>query len=125
MSDNKTPFILLGHGLVRKTKNSFTYQFTINKELPHQGYIECVVATINKVWEEEHITKISFFSLIKSKIKKKLSMFQLCPVCKGAGVTPPSYPYVSSETMVECNTCKGKKIISQITGLPPAWEKQE
>jgi DnaJ-class molecular chaperone len=38
-------------------------------------------------------------------------MWQACPICRGNGVT------LIDET---CTVCKGKKIISELTGLPPA-----
>jgi DnaJ-class molecular chaperone len=38
-------------------------------------------------------------------------MWQACPICKGNGLT------LRDET---CTVCNGKKIISELTGLPPA-----
>jgi len=40
--------------------------------------------------------------------------WQLCPVCKGSGV------YCFGHL---CDVCMGKKIISEITGLPPDSEQ--
>lgn len=39
-------------------------------------------------------------------------MWQVCPICKGTG----NDPNVKHE---QCTVCKGKKIISELTGLPP------
>lgn len=44
-------------------------------------------------------------------------MWQKCPVCNGTGRTTPST--YSSNTTDICSVCKGQKIISQLTGLPP------
>lgn len=41
--------------------------------------------------------------------------FQKCPVCNGAGVILP----MASGVNVNCSTCEGKKIINELTGLPP------
>ena len=44
-------------------------------------------------------------------------MWQVCPLCKGSGVTPHSY---STQTSMQCTVCKSKKIINELTGHPPA-----
>ncbi len=44
-------------------------------------------------------------------------MWQKCPICNGTGVSPISGSYSSIPT---CPTCQGKRIISEINGLPPA-----
>lgn len=44
-------------------------------------------------------------------------MWQKCPNCNGAGVT--YYP-MSISTSAVCDVCKGRKIIHQLSGLPPA-----
>jgi prepilin-type processing-associated H-X9-DG protein len=43
-------------------------------------------------------------------------MYQECPTCKGSGKTHQNIFNI-------CHTCKGTKIISQITGLPPIQSK--
>lgn len=42
-------------------------------------------------------------------------MWQKCPICNGTGFTPE----VFEKTV--CPVCNGKKIISTLTGLPPAY----
>ena len=46
-------------------------------------------------------------------------MWQQCPNCKGSGTT--FYP-LSHSTSAVCTVCKGYKIISELTGLPPISE---
>lgn len=61
----------------------------------------------------------------KSKNQHFLNQWQLCPKCAGQGKVwfPPNLPwnptYPSGGNTFECDLCKGKKIISGITGLPP------
>jgi DnaJ-class molecular chaperone len=43
--------------------------------------------------------------------------WQKCPVCNGTGV---SYGGLSSSAT--CPTCNGQRIISELTGKPPAYE---
>jgi DnaJ-class molecular chaperone len=44
-------------------------------------------------------------------------MWQKCPICNGTGkVSEP----LSNNTSTTCTVCQGKKIISELTGLPPA-----
>lgn len=43
--------------------------------------------------------------------------WQKCPVCDGSGY---EFPYGITCT---CSVCKGQKIISDITGLPPHKDK--
>lgn len=45
--------------------------------------------------------------------------FQICPVCGGVGNVYPPVGYA-----VECPTCKGKRIIDDITGKPPKDDKE-
>lgn len=47
-------------------------------------------------------------------------MWQRCPICNGSGV---EQNYITSSMYVQCSVCKGKKIISEINGLPPEAEK--
>lgn len=42
--------------------------------------------------------------------------WQKCPLCKGSGVDPNPGTYASIPI---CDVCKGAKIISELTGLPP------
>jgi hypothetical protein len=42
--------------------------------------------------------------------------FQKCPHCNGTGVEPSNVSFDQTST---CTVCKGSKIISQLTGLPP------
>lgn len=44
-------------------------------------------------------------------------MWQKCPICNGTGVVPSHGITSSSSTL--CTVCKGAKIISEVTGLPP------
>lgn len=43
-------------------------------------------------------------------------MWQNCPLCKGTGFDPTPGIY---SNIPECPICKGQRIISEITGLPP------
>jgi DnaJ-class molecular chaperone len=43
-------------------------------------------------------------------------MWQKCPVCSGTG---NSFNSLSNSTSVICDVCNGRKIISEMTGLPP------
>jgi len=58
--------------------------------------------------------------------KQVFNHWQLCPKCAGQGRiwTPPDWPYNETYTTggqsFECDVCKGKKVISSITGLPPS-----
>lgn len=42
--------------------------------------------------------------------------WQVCPLCKGTGICPLPGTYSS---MPPCPTCKGQRIINEITGRPP------
>ena len=42
--------------------------------------------------------------------------FQKCPVCNGTGKLTDT---LSSSTYRVCDTCNGKKMINEWTGLPP------
>ena len=44
-------------------------------------------------------------------------MYQKCPICFGTGIDQIS-PYTDNATPV-CPTCKGKRIINELTGKPP------
>lgn len=50
-------------------------------------------------------------------------MWQKCPVCNGTGTIPGGH--VSSSLFTTCPTCDGKRIISQLTGLPPSFANKE
>jgi DnaJ-class molecular chaperone len=41
-------------------------------------------------------------------------MYQKCPICNGTGIAMT----IQSSNSV-CHTCQGKRIISELTGLPP------
>ncbi len=46
-------------------------------------------------------------------------MWQKCPICNGEGrITNNGY---SSSLFSTCPTCNGTRIISELTGLPPAY----
>lgn len=48
--------------------------------------------------------------------------YQKCPCCNGTG---KEYNSNFNETASICTVCKGHKIISEITGLPPGEIKKE
>ncbi len=58
-------------------------------------------------------------------------MWQQCPKCFGQGAVwfPPGMPmndtFTSDGRPHECDLCKGKMIISEITGLPPTTDTQD
>lgn len=43
--------------------------------------------------------------------------FQKCPVCNGTGIDPSPGTF---NTVPVCPTCKGARIINELSGLPPA-----
>ena len=47
--------------------------------------------------------------------------WQLCPVCDGAGHFAN---LATTNAFDKCPVCKGKMIISRLTGLPPVYETQ-
>lgn len=49
-----------------------------------------------------------------------LSGWQLCVKCNGEGSVPSN----GINTAAQCPVCKGKMIISRLTGLPPVYETQ-
>lgn len=48
-----------------------------------------------------------------------MCMWQKCPICDGTGKTYN----LSSLSFKICSVCNGAKIISELTGLPPNYEK--
>lgn len=44
--------------------------------------------------------------------------FDVCPACKGAGGRYVKHG-LRPKVFVKCTVCDGKKIINNITGLPP------
>lgn len=48
--------------------------------------------------------------------------WQKCPVCDGGGQMPNAY---TSAAFIVCPTCKGHRIIHEVTGLPPEYEIQQ
>jgi hypothetical protein len=56
---------------------------------------------------------------------KPSNLWQLCPKCGGQGSVwfPTNMPlnptFAGDGNPYECDVCKGKKLISAITGLPP------
>lgn len=53
--------------------------------------------------------------------------FQKCPICNGTGNDPwiGEIPLsICSYTKYLCPTCKGTRIISELTGLPPVVEEK-
>jgi len=62
----------------------------------------------------------------KNKNQQPINQWwQLCPKCAGQGQVwfPPNLPwnptFAGNGEPFECDVCKGKKVISSITGLPP------
>ena len=47
-------------------------------------------------------------------------MWQKCPICNGTGKNYNGSPIASSAPF--CPTCNGQRIISELTGKPPAYE---
>jgi hypothetical protein len=46
--------------------------------------------------------------------------YQKCPICEGIGMIPKPYATTTGfNSDVKCPTCKGARIISSMTGLPP------
>ena len=45
--------------------------------------------------------------------------WQKCPICNGTGIEPG--PFTTSNSTPICTICQGKKIISELTGLPPSY----
>jgi hypothetical protein len=50
--------------------------------------------------------------------------YQKCPICDGSGMVPEPYA-VTTSFHVKCPTCKGARIISSMTGLPPEMVVKE
>jgi phage FluMu protein Com len=50
--------------------------------------------------------------------------YQKCPICDGIGMVPEPYA-VTTSFHVKCPTCKGARIISSMTGLPPEMVVKE
>lgn len=48
--------------------------------------------------------------------------FQKCPICNGTGDNP--FIVTGSFSSYPCPTCKGARIISEVTGLPPIIEEK-
>ena len=48
--------------------------------------------------------------------------FQKCPICNGSGNDP--FIVTGSQIAYPCPTCKGTRIISELTGLPPVVEEK-
>lgn len=48
--------------------------------------------------------------------------WQKCPSCEGKGFVPDEMLLISSSH--PCTVCKGAKIISELTGEPPASKKK-
>lgn len=48
--------------------------------------------------------------------------FQKCPICQGSGSDP--FIVSGSLTSYPCPTCKGARIIDEVTGLPPIIEEK-
>lgn len=45
--------------------------------------------------------------------------WQKCPICDGQGIV--STNGCSNSTTLTCPTCKGKRIIDELSGLPPMF----
>lgn len=48
--------------------------------------------------------------------------YQKCPICNGTGENP--FIVTGSLSSYPCPTCKGVRIISEVTGLPPVIEEK-
>ena len=48
--------------------------------------------------------------------------FQKCPICNGSGNDP--FIVTGSFSSYPCPTCKGTRIIDEVTGLPPIIEEK-
>jgi hypothetical protein len=48
--------------------------------------------------------------------------FQKCPICNGSGNNP--FMIEIPREAYPCPTCKGTRIISQLTGMPPVIEEK-
>lgn len=51
---------------------------------------------------------------------KVINEWQLCPKCNGTGAMSIMWPGYVINTEAPCDLCCGKKIISKVTGIPPA-----
>jgi hypothetical protein len=49
-------------------------------------------------------------------------MWQKCPLCEGEGFLRSN---IESIPFFKCSVCNGRKIISEITGLPPSLPQTE
>jgi len=50
--------------------------------------------------------------------------YQKCPICDGIGYVPEPYA-TTTNCHVKCPTCKGARIISSMTGMPPEMVVKE
>ena len=48
--------------------------------------------------------------------------FQKCPICNGTGNDP--FIVTGSQIAYPCPTCKGARIISELTGIPPVLSEK-
>jgi DnaJ-class molecular chaperone len=62
-------------------------------------------------------TENKAFEQMKSSTTNE-DTWQKCPSCYGTGASQQIIPYSNSTTPV-CTVCRGKKIISRVTGKPP------
>ena len=59
---------------------------------------------------------LSYFLFSRKKLKTNKIMWCKCPICNGTGKCNNLNNGIFSEV---CPTCKGKTILSNITGFPP------
>lgn len=78
-------------------------------------------------WQAENEDKkYSTQQLIqKYKEQKKLIImaYQCCPLCNGTGSDPTAGMAYSA--FPQCPVCRGARIISEVTGLPPIYEQKQ
>lgn len=57
-------------------------------------------------------------STMLPRVERANNAWQRCPICDGAGRVTPTGNVVTALFEL-CTVCRGKKIISTLTGLPP------
>jgi hypothetical protein len=54
-----------------------------------------------------------------------INTWERCPICNGEGVIADIAYATTAINAKTCPTCKGTRIISSVTGLPPAYGVQD